>query len=517
MTVSEWVLVTPKLSLLLPSACSCGRSHQAEFATQKDKQCCSRSSWLLSVQVTKRRRDAAVVRVQWSCLDDALRQHSLWLDADTVVFAERHTKNLGRGSHEQPFEAENANLRLWESTATGRFAVAARQIPTGATALQAAAFAVVVKDSLSCSHCHWCFSRLVKKVFQCADCQFPRYCSRECLDADALLHDFQCQALGKLGTAQDCEFSMLDSVVDRETVRLTLAVLSMERLLRTTKPLAPLVVNSTSALRNDIASKAMTAVLEIIQQNTSIGSPIPASHIRKALQRVQCNAHSLYLNGAMICGVGVFPEAAMVLNHSCTPNTVSSFDPKTRTLRFQAIQSIPTGHAIEYSYIDLLQSKEHRQDQLRDGFGFECACWRCVTEREEQQNRMSAREEEALTQELMKLQQSNHPAQALSELTALKRNRLGVLSQHPELRFGFYLVEMRLASAVKDWFRVIQAAEAQIEIWESEGLPDVYSATQTLQKQIQLASTYAGLYAKAQDATHTIEFIQRTCGYNLPL
>lgn len=515
--MSAWVLVTPKLSLLLPSACACSCIHETE--SQQTKQQHSSSSWLLSVQVTKRRRDASLVCLQWGCVDDALRQHSLWLEADAVVFAEPYTKNLGRGSHEQSFVAENASLRLWESPATGRFAVAAQQIPMGATALQAAAFAVVVKDSLARSHCHWCFSRLVKKVLQCADCQFARYCSRECLDADALLHDFQCQVLGKLATdsPQGSALAAADSLVDRETLRLTLAVLSMERLLQTTKPLAPLVVRSKSAMGNDLTTKAVAAAVEIIQRNTSIGAPIPAPYIRLSLQRVQCNAHPLYLNGAMICGVGVFPEAAMVLNHSCTPNTVPSFDPTMRTLCFKAIRPIPAGHTIEYSYVDLLQAKPQRQAQLRDGFGFECTCWRCATESEELKDHTSSLEEDAFTKELMQLQQSKHASQALSELTALKQRRLRLLCQHTELRFGFHLVEMRLATAARDWLRVIAAAEAQVEIWNSEGLPDVYPIMQTLHKQIQMASSNAGLQIKAQDATQAIEFIQRVCGYGLPL
>lgn len=516
--MNAWVLVTPKLSLLLPSACSCGRSLETE-SQKKTKQSRCSSSWLLSVQVAKTRRDAALVCLQWSCVDDALRQHSLWLEADAVVFAERHTKNLCRGPHEQPFEAENTSIRLWESPATGKFAVAAQQIPMGATALQAAAFAVVIKDSLARSHCHWCFNRLVKKVLQCADCQFARYCSRECLDADALLHDFQCQALGKLGSdsPQGSALYAAGSLVDSETVRLTLAVLSMERLLQTTKPLAPLVVHSKSALADDLTAKVVAGAVEIIQQNTSIDAPISAPHIRESLQRVQCNAHPLYLNGAMICGLGVFPEAAMVLNHSCMPNTVPSFDPKTRTLRFQTIRSIPAGHTIEYSYVELLQSTTQRQDQLRDGFDFECTCWRCVTKSEELKDRSSHLAEDAFTKELMQLQQSKHASQALSELKAMRKRCQRLLLQHTELRFGFHLVEMRLAAAARDWLRVIASAEAQIEIWRSEGLPHVYPIMQTLHKQIQLASTNAGLQTKAQEATQAIDLIQRVCGYGLPL
>ncbi|RLN69619.1 hypothetical protein BBP00_00000240 [Phytophthora kernoviae] len=218
----------------------------------------------------------------------------------------------------------------------GRFIVTKQRIRAGERAFQATAFAVVVRQSLASRQCHWCFSVLRKKALQCGDCQFARYCSRDCLAADATLHDFQCQVLRELKCRTGGE--------DVETVRLALAVLSMEIFVGNRNALELLVNNR----RQDGGDEdEMRSMVKMIVEMT--GRVLNVKHVHHTLERVRSNAHPLYLDGVTCVGTGVFPEAAMALNHSCLPNVVPSFDPRTRTLAFHAIADIPRGHAVDGS------------------------------------------------------------------------------------------------------------------------------------------------------------------------
>uniref|UniRef100_K3WCK5 MYND-type domain-containing protein n=1 Tax=Globisporangium ultimum (strain ATCC 200006 / CBS 805.95 / DAOM BR144) TaxID=431595 RepID=K3WCK5_GLOUD len=455
--------------------------------------------------------------------------HTQWFNADDLVFVERINgvnASLGRRPHEQSFESENDDcVELWRNPRLGRFAVAKSGIPAGKCALKATAFAVIVKQQLARRRCHWCFKTLTKKAFQCGSCKFALYCSRDCLDADEVLHAFQCRTLEGL---HQYDFKKTrtsaweDMGIDLETIRLALAVLSMEHFVQTTQPLSRLVTQtSKSSKQNEVLDQVTAFIAAGIG---GIGNKsLTTAHIRQTLQRVQYNAHPLCLNGATTVGVGVFPEAAMTLNHSCLPNVVPSFDMRTRTLAFHAIEEIPLGHAVEYSYIDLLQSVARRRDILSSGFGFECACWRCEDESNKREphtsptgssNMAPAAEEDLVMQQLMQLRSSEtHHAQRnlFSQLFATHSH---VFERNHELMFAYRMLLMKNAAAGGDWKMVIAEAETLIDMWKSQRLPEIYPTLETLHLQIQIAAEKAGLTAKATQVRQQVMNIRRVCGYS---
>ncbi|KAG6969943.1 hypothetical protein JG687_00002897 [Phytophthora cactorum] len=156
----------------------------------------------------------------------------------------------------------------------GRFTVAKQCIRAGERAFQAAAFAVIVRQSLAPRRCHWCFAVLRRKALQCGDCEFA-------------------------------------SVGDVETVRLALAVLSMEQFVRNSQALKLLVVHRQEESSEEKETRA--AVKFIVDMTSRILDP---QHVLVTLERVRCSAHPLHLDGVTCVGTGVFPEAAMALNHS---------------------------------------------------------------------------------------------------------------------------------------------------------------------------------------------------------
>ena len=67
-------------------------------------------------------------------------------------------------------------------------------------------------------------------------------------------------------------------------------------------------------------------------------------------------------------GVGLFPTGALI-NHSCTPNTMQSF--QGQHITFTAVQDIAAGSEITISYIELAATHAERHQQLLDQYYFD--------------------------------------------------------------------------------------------------------------------------------------------------
>lgn len=519
---AAYVLVTAKLALLLPAACCNGENVM------------ERSPSVLPVRVLQTKSNAGLLRLAWRCPTNATA-HSQWFDARDITFVRKASNAnalLGRGSHDQPFEAENEDrIELWTSPALGRFTVAKQRIAAGECALRATAFAVVVKQQLVRKRCHWCFTVLSKKAFQCGACEFALYCSRDCLDADEVLHDFQCHTLAQLNDnnngnpdnrARMKQFkSEWEAVgIDIETVRLALAALSMENFVRTTAPLARLVTSSKSGAAKNQRVLAQVAGFLVAGITSSEIQQVPTlAHVQKTLERVQSNAHPLCLNGMVTVGVGMFPEAAMVLNHSCLPNVVPSFDLRSRTLSFHAIREIKWGQAVEYAYIELFQATPRRQEVLLDGFGFVCGCWRCEHEPQTQPlTPEEAQEEAAVMKQLMQLRlgesQPHVQPQAQSQLVEeLFRSYRRVFERNPELLFAYHMLQMKHAASSRAWKRVISEAATLERLWTVLQLPQVHPTMEILHLQVQIAAERTGDAKQAALMKARVEEIRRICGF----
>ncbi|KAE9019909.1 hypothetical protein PR003_g13115 [Phytophthora rubi] len=512
------VLVT---SISLPACCRAQPPPSDARYLTSSPPCC-----LLLVQVLRVNSRAGLSYVAWKCTSasplsnapNAAQQlnklHSQWIPQRHIALVHPASPDaneaLGRGPRDSKFEVDNPRVELWssKSSSMGRFTVAKQRIQPGEQALQAAAFAVVVRQSLALRRCHWCFAVLRKKALQCGDCEFARYCSRNCLTADSALHDFQCSALRELKRRGERA-----GLGDAETVRLTLAVLSMELFVQNPRALELLAVHRCREA--DEEAGARSAANFIVEMTGRVLDP---KHVQLTLERVRCNAHPLYLDGVTCVGTGVFPEAAMALNHSCLPNVVPGFDPRTRTLAFHAIAEIPRGYEVECAYVDLLQTRKRRQSLLAAGFGFDCMCGRCTNEAALSNKEQTPAEDDKETRMMEQLMQLvNAKAGGTKQRIArLKKEHENVLNRSEEAQFALYTAEMQLARTEGDWVHVVEAAEMLLKIWTQCGLPDSYHTTETLHLQLCLAAKQAGMTEKAQASAQQVAAIRRMCGYPHP-
>lgn len=69
-------------------------------------------------------------------------------------------------------------------------------------------------------------------------------------------------------------------------------------------------------------------------------------------------------------------------NHSCLPNCQQAWDGDQGTMRISACTQIQEGDELCIDYIDVRQSRDQRQFELRQKYGFECSCPACAAPRE---------------------------------------------------------------------------------------------------------------------------------------
>lgn len=87
-----------------------------------------------------------------------------------------------------------------------------------------------------------------------------------------------------------------------------------------------------------------------------------------------CNSHTICDDELKPIGAGLYPLAA-VINHSCQPNCVITFQGNTAFVR--TITDVEAGSELNLSYIEIAESTEKRRRELRENYHFDCDCVRC--------------------------------------------------------------------------------------------------------------------------------------------
>ena len=76
-----------------------------------------------------------------------------------------------------------------------------------------------------------------------------------------------------------------------------------------------------------------------------------------------------------VVGAACYPTTAL-LNHSCAPNCVLTYDGNRVEVR--TLCEVAAGTELCHSYVELCQPTAVRQRVLAEGYGFVCRCARCV-------------------------------------------------------------------------------------------------------------------------------------------
>ncbi|KAL0589954.1 hypothetical protein ABG067_001920 [Albugo candida] len=471
--------------------------------------CFPEPSVMIEVRVLHRNNDAEILCIEWDCPHNSNCAHSKWITIKAFkkrfkpflcTFYPEITANV----QATPKCERRWPLEVYSTPKMGRIAIATTSMPLGTRILETPAFAAVVSDKYRQRYCHFCIRRLSGKAFQCDQCRYSVYCSMECLTTDAnTFHELQCDVLVRLGTKKDC---------DTELPRLVVAVLSMQHS-RAFKPKHNPLQNLT--VPSVVTSTKHNHAIQLVNllKKSKLSHFISSDEVHDVVVKVQTNAHPLILNGSVTCGLGLFPEAAMIFNHSCSPNIILAFEPGTRMLTAQNIRTIRPRQALEYAYIDILPSKSRRRQLLTDAFGFDCTCVRCSQEGEKELLAAHGTFDQETTI-LLQLQTATLiPSQF--DVEKVLASYADGREPSAEFVFSLWMVQVNALIQKREWHPARKIIEEMINTWTVEwNLPRYYPVTDALYRQLLQVCTQLELAVKCQNIRSKMNKIGAICGFS---
>ncbi|KAI9273166.1 hypothetical protein EDC94DRAFT_594055 [Helicostylum pulchrum] len=251
--------------------------------------------------------------------------------------------------------------------------VTSNDTPAGTILLTQAPLASVPFPSERLNRCNYC---LRKGNLQCCSrCHSSYFCSNDCfLNAWINFHRTQC--LPTTTTTDDDTTTNLDQIL---LERLALTLHSHNNLKKNIPILQQLSIDALNTLQLPLhAPPVSTKYLHHAVKNTDWSiEDLSILDNRIKIASFQITDPDTRLDSIAI---GVYPITSQYVRHSCRPNAALIYKQGHQLL--VALENIPADTPVTISYVDLLATKQQRQDQLeqRFGFNYQCDCMRCTGE-----------------------------------------------------------------------------------------------------------------------------------------
>ncbi|KAG2233735.1 hypothetical protein BDF21DRAFT_418029 [Thamnidium elegans] len=246
--------------------------------------------------------------------------------------------------------------------------VTSNNAPAGTILLTQAPLTSVPFPSERLNRCNYC---LRKGNLQCCSrCHSAYFCSNDCfLNAWINFHRIQC-----LNTD---DTTSLDQIL---LERLALTLHSHSSLKKNIPILQQLSIDALNTLQLPVlhTSPVSTQYLHHAVKNTNWSlEDLSTLANRIKIASFQITDPDTHLDSIAI---GIYPITSQYVRHSCRPNAGLIYKQGHQLL--VALENIPPDTPVTISYVDLLATKQQRQDQLeqRFGFNYQCDCMRCQGE-----------------------------------------------------------------------------------------------------------------------------------------
>ncbi|XP_055547017.1 histone-lysine N-methyltransferase SMYD3 [Wyeomyia smithii] len=244
-------------------------------------------------------------------------------------------------------------------------------------------FVSVLQSRYRDERCDACFKH--EKVLKCSNCLYTRYCNRLCQKEAWLEHQDECSKLKKIAPRSVPDAALLMSRIIRKLHKGG----DFQKGYYTTKYYRRF--GDLMTHENDIKEdekrmehfRSLHVVLRSLVDETIMPSNVELLQI---FGKICINSFNILDDEMNSIGTGIYLGAS-VMDHSCRPNAVASFDGTTIHVRLLEDYDNNTGGEMDISkvfisYIDLMDPTDVRRGRLCSQYYFECNCQRCGDEQE---------------------------------------------------------------------------------------------------------------------------------------
>ncbi|XP_065831641.1 SET and MYND domain-containing protein 4-like [Oscarella lobularis] len=291
----------------------------------------------------------------------------------------------------------------------GRFLEAERSMEPGRVVLEEMPRAAVLQREFRASHCSYCFTSIDKssETIQCSACGEETFCSSICKSlARNEYHWLECQhkdLLDQLGPEAVLALRLLladepDNIKTSERKRAKIE--KFDKWPSDFDLVSSLMTHENRRSEKEIGHYRKVA-RELVQVTStssneswsSIDKDVLFGFVMRHLLQIQCNVHAITAlvvdrremgdhvetQNQVRLALAIYPRASL-LNHSCDPNVIVSYE--RRKLFVRTLKSVSKGDELLHCYgphCARMRFRERRK-ALREQYYFDCVCSACSTE-----------------------------------------------------------------------------------------------------------------------------------------
>lgn len=212
---------------------------------------------------------------------------------------------------------------------------------------------------------------------KCSNCLYVRYCNRFCQKEAWSDHQDECGKMKAIGSRTIPEAALMMSRIIRKLQKGG----DFQKGFYTTKyyrRFGNLMTHEDDIKKDKLRMEHFQSVVIVLRSlidETAMPSNIELLQI---FGKMCINSFNILDDDMNSIGIGMYLGTS-IIDHSCRPNAVATFD--STTVRIRLLEDYQGGEIdfskIFISYIDLLNSADERKARLRSQYYFECGCERC--------------------------------------------------------------------------------------------------------------------------------------------
>ncbi|CAG9857676.1 unnamed protein product [Phyllotreta striolata] len=248
-----------------------------------------------------------------------------------------------------------------------------REIRRGEVLLEEKPFVWVLCSKYRTERCDYCFTKC--QLSKCSVCRSVYYCGRSCQKEGWTIHKLECQYLKGIAprVLPDAARMLARLIKILEKGGHHTKSYYTDKKYRKFKDLMSHYPN----LKNDQARMEHFSSLYGVLYEFFKGESLPNSaELMGIFGRMCVNSFSICNQEMQSLGTGMYLGAS-VIDHSCQPTAVVTFE--GTTLQLRALEALPDldWSKVFISYIDVMATKRERQRELEQTYYFLCRCGKC--------------------------------------------------------------------------------------------------------------------------------------------
>ncbi|XP_062546577.1 histone-lysine N-methyltransferase SMYD3-like [Armigeres subalbatus] len=250
----------------------------------------------------------------------------------------------------------------------------------GSLILKEKPFACVLQSRYRAERCDRCFKQ--GKVLKCSNCLYVRYCNRFCQKEAWPDHQDECGKLKAIGASTVPDAALMMSRIIRKLQKGG----DFQKGYYTTKFYRRFkdLMTHEDNIRNDAQRMEHFQSLLVVLQSLIEETAMPCSaELLQIFGKMCINSFNILDDDMNSIGTGMYLGTS-IIDHSCSPNAVATFDGSTVHVRLLEDYQ---GSEVDFSkvfisYIDLMNPADERKARLSAQYYFDCKCERCRDEQE---------------------------------------------------------------------------------------------------------------------------------------